>query len=298
MKKCICGFCDEESVLYRGKYRGYAFGHNKVEWHRKKYIETYGTPTCIVCGMPSGFKRKVPNKYCSNICSGKVNGFSKPSTQEKIHKVIRQKYGVENASQIPISRRKISVSKLGKIVTLTDEWKHHIGEGIRRKWKSLDYRKKTSNSIKKSLNTPEQKMARSKLMKERWNSENGRNDLLDKLLNGLKNRLSKLHQKIRDELKLGINGFVSEQRVGRYLVDELNEPKKLIVEINGDYVHANPKIYKPDDIIYLPGNSYTATEKWESDTIKRHNLEKMGYIVITIWETDEIEKYKQTIKCS
>ena len=89
-------------------------------------------------------------------------------------------------------------------------------------------------------------------MKDRWNCENGRNDLLDKLLKGLKNRLSKLHQKIKNELQLYKIGFVSEQRVDRYLVDELNENKKIIIEINGDYIHANPKIYKLDDIIRLP----------------------------------------------
>ena len=296
MKKCKCGLCNDCPVVYRGKQLDYASGHNKTAWYIKRYVELYGNPKCKVCGSPSGFKRKIPNRFCSHRCSGMVNGFSKPSTQTTILNSVRDKYGVNNVSQLPDVREKISASKRGKTFELTPEWKQHIGEGSKRKWKDPDYRKRTSLGIKKSLNTPEQKKKRSSLMKDRWSGKDGRYDLLNKLLNGLKNRLSKLHRLRKIELELESKGFVSEQRVGRYLVDELNEPKKLIIEINGDYVHANPKIHNPDDIIYLPGNSYTAAEKWESDAIKRKNLETMGYRVITIWESDSLEDAK--VQCS
>jgi len=295
MNRCKCGLCNELPVLYRGKYLDYAFGHSKTSWYIKRYVELHGRPECEVCGKSSGFKRKTPKKFCSQKCSGMVNGFSKPSTQNTIRSTIQSKYGVNNVSQLSDVREKIAASKRGRTFELTPEWRQHIGEGSKRNWKNPDYRKRTSFGIKKSLNTPEQKKKRSDLMKDRWNGENGREDLLIKLLKGLKNRLSKLHQQRRIDLNLEEKGFVSEQRVGRYLVDEINETNKLIVEINGDYVHANPKIYSPNDIIYLPGNSYTAAEKWESDATKKKNLEAMGYRVVTIWESDLLEDAKSRL---
>ena len=62
------------------------------------------------------------------------------------------------------------------------------------------------------------------------------------------------------------------------MVDELNEATKTIIEINGDYVHANPLMYSEHDIIRLPNNSYTAAEKWESDKRKLDDLKSMGII--------------------
>jgi very-short-patch-repair endonuclease len=103
-------------------------------------------------------------------------------------------------------------------------------------------------------------------------------------------RLSRLHQKIREELDLKSLGFESEVVVGRYRVDEINEKAKLIVEINGDYVHANPDIYKEDDQIRLPGSSYSAKDKWERDQKKIEKLKSLGYDVIVIWETDELSE--------
>lgn len=105
-----------------------------------------------------------------------------------------------------------------------------------------------------------------------------------------KNRLSSVHKKIKQILNLEERGFLSEQCIGKYFVDEINYEKKIILEINGDYVHANPKYYKQDDIIRLPNTVYTAAEKWESDNIKINNLISLGYEVIVIWETDDLQE--------
>ena len=79
----------------------------------------------------------------------------------------------------------------------------------------------------------------------------------------LKNRLSKLHVKIRNQLQLSKLGFKSEQPIGRYVVDELNIDKKVVIEINGDYTHANPVIFKSTDKIRLPRQEYSAKQKWK-----------------------------------
>jgi len=118
-----------------------------------------------------------------------------------------------------------------------------------------------------------------------------------KLANGFakSNRVTKLHKKIKAALELNNLGFKSEQLVDKYFADELNENKKIIIEINGDYVHANPKIYKEDEIIRLPNSCYTAKEKWEADRNKKEKLESLGYTIIVVWESDDLEQKRKEL---
>lgn len=64
---------------------------------------------------------------------------------------------------------------------------------------------------------------------------------------------------------------------------------KIIIEVNGDYWHANPKKYLADDILNHHGVEYFAKDIWEKDIIKTNNALKYGYIVLTIWESDLIK---------
>lgn len=108
-------------------------------------------------------------------------------------------------------------------------------------------------------------------------------------------RLSKLHIKVRDKLNLKELGFESEKTIGRYRVDEFNHEHNLIIEINGDYIHANPKIYKAKDVIRLLGNSYTAEQKWKKDK-KRFDFLSASYTVFVVWESDDLEKARVHIE--
>jgi len=90
-------------------------------------------------------------------------------------------------------------------------------------------------------------------------------------------------------------GFESEVVVGRYRVDEIHKEASLIVEINGDYVHANPSIYEEDEQIRLRGSSYLARDKWKSDRKKIETLKSIGYDVIVIWESDDLQERLEEI---
>ena len=129
---------------------------------------------------------------------------------------------------------------------------------------------------------------------DRWKDEKYKN----KILNSVRFKLSNLHKKIKNELMLESYGFKSEQIVNDFLVDELNKEKKIIIEINGNYVHANPFLYKENDIIRLPGNHYTAKEKWTADYNRNKKLESLGYKIYVIWETDDYKKVFEEIKKS
>jgi len=61
---------------------------------------------------------------------------------------------------------------------------------------------------------------------------------------------------------------------------------KIIIEVNGDYWHANPNLYKSDDIINYPDGRKKASEIWGRDDKKRQNAEKYGYQILYIWESE------------
>lgn len=67
------------------------------------------------------------------------------------------------------------------------------------------------------------------------------------------------------------------------------ESKKIAIEFNGDYWHANPKIYKKNDIIPTWKGQIPAKDIWKKDKIKKKHIESFGYKVIYIWEKDYSE---------
>ena len=110
--KCKCGLCDEIPHLYRGKFLKYAKGHDSFSWQENKYIEKFGYPKCLTCGIEIGFYRGKPNKYCSSKCSpGEWN-------QEKVKKTIKERYGVDNIMEVEEFHKKSTES-------IKNLWKNH-----------------------------------------------------------------------------------------------------------------------------------------------------------------------------
>jgi len=285
--KCECGVCEDVPVFSRGSFQRYALNHHKFKVREKLYIQKHGDPKCCECQNPVKFDRGIPRKYCSAKCMGKNVGFSLSTTQETIKKVVQEKYGVSNVSNLDSTKSKISSSNLGKTWKMNDEGKKKISEASKKRWTSQEYRHKMSEIVY----SKDELERRSKWLKEK----NQDSKFREKIFKNHKNRLSKLHQQIREKLDLGNLGFVSEQRVLKYFVDELNEDKKIIVEIYGDYPHANPKKYSQDFVVRLYGQSFTAAEKREQDLLRKSKLEEVGYTVIVVWESDDVEDKKKEI---
>lgn len=181
-------------------------------------------------------------------------------------------------------------SRLGKKSSLTA--RENIGISVKLRWQDKEFRKRVSENIKFSINNNQKEINRRK----QW-LVNKHSDLQFKknLFNSTKNRLSKLHQKIKSFLKLEDLGFLSEQQIGRYFVDELHKENNIVVEIFGDYTHANPKKFKNNDLIRLPGQSYLAQTKRMQDDKRLTHLRELGYKVIVIWESDDLELKRQEI---
>jgi very-short-patch-repair endonuclease len=69
--------------------------------------------------------------------------------------------------------------------------------------------------------------------------------------------------------------------------DFVDIDNKIIIEYNGDYYHANPKLYRPDDIIsFHKGVKKTAKEIWKNDEEKYDLARQRGFQVLYVWESD------------
>ena len=100
-------------------------------------------------------------------------------------------------------------------------------------------------------------------------------------------KYSKLHQKVKNEMQsFGLLGFKSEENIGNYVVDEVDFNSKIIVEVNGDYWHANPKKYDSNEIISYPKGFKSASSVWNKDKDRIRFFEKEGFKVFIIWESD------------
>lgn len=60
----------------------------------------------------------------------------------------------------------------------------------------------------------------------------------------------------------------------------------LLIEINGDYWHANPMKYKADHVFVFPKSTVSACELWEADRFKQDLAIHNGYNFLCIWETE------------
>ena len=163
---------------------------------------------------------------------------------------------------------------------------------------SVDKLKKTQTGRDtywlKGKKRPEHAKKMKKHMLEIWATDN---EYRRKLLKTGKNNHSKLHDKIKSWLNENFSlSLLSEQVIEgtKFIVDEVNFERKLIIEINGDFWHANPTIYDADDKLPHLGGVKLAKDIWERDHKRKKLLEQLGYKVVIIWESDWKDKNKRS----
>ena len=70
----------------------------------------------------------------------------------------------------------------------------------------------------------------------------------------------------------------------RCYADGFDAETKTVYEFNGDYFHGNPKVYPPDLLNRFSGR--TMREELQRTRLKKKKLQKHGYTVVDIWESD------------
>ena len=70
-----------------------------------------------------------------------------------------------------------------------------------------------------------------------------------------------------------------------------------LIEVNGTFWHADPRVFQPQDIVRYPGGrSFLAQDICRRDDNKRKAAGQIGYQVITIWELDlKDDTWKQNL---
>ena len=107
--------------------------------------------------------------------------------------------------------------------------------------------------------------------------------------------------KLFKELNINIiSQFKFKNYYHRYDIKVLNT--NIIFEINGDFWHANPDIYKEDDILNFGSIKQSAKNIWQKDLNNINFAKEQNYIVYILWENyiishtdNDIKKYILTL---
>ena len=104
---------------------------------------------------------------------------------------------------------------------------------------------------------------------------------------------SKLQKKISQLLiKAGIP-HQTQYQIGRYYFDI--RIGKTLLQVNGDFWHCNPKMYKSTQIVKFPGQKrILAMNVWKKDLKKRLEANKKGFKVVYLWQ-NQINNSTQAI---
>lgn len=96
--------------------------------------------------------------------------------------------------------------------------------------------------------------------------------------------ISKLEQKIINWLIEDGYEVTQQFPLGNFFYDGHIKNTNVLIEVNGDYWHCNPEIYKDGPINDLQKMAI------KRDFAKKAHSKKMGYYQITIWESDVYKK--------
>lgn len=238
----------------------------------------------ILCDYFNITKRKIKDANTTNRVKkirenaylkkyGAINPLSKGTTAYyKRNQSIKDKYGVDNIFQLQEIKEKINNTMFqmyGKL-RLTNTIKSNETKNNWTKERRDEYIEKLRTS---QLNmTDEQKSKRY----EAW-------------LNSLskpKGPPNKFESAVSEILTwLGISHHFSFYVKGRQFDFRINDTN-ILIECQGDYWHANPLHYAPEEKIPYPGKIRIAQSIWAEDYHKLKLAQKENFHVIFIWESD------------
>jgi G:T-mismatch repair DNA endonuclease (very short patch repair protein) len=211
--------------------------------------------------------------------------------KEKIEKTLIERYGVKNLSQSEEIKKKKKNTFLKNY-----GYENNFNNKKTRDYalSKIDY-DKTSKKMKESLMAKYGKDITNPAQIE-W--------VKKKLSKTQKERLSKLSteqlRELTEKARSKIN-YVSKQELRiQSILNDLNITytangflysynwdlifkNKTIIEVQGDFWHGNPKLYKETDILL---NGLTVKDVWEKDQKKLKLVESKGYKVYYLWESD------------
>lgn len=206
--------------------------------------------------------------------------------QHKKEETFLKNYGVSNIFSVKGMRdtfHNIMLAKYG-----TGSLTNKNGYNHSNWWDSLDITDKEKRLLKlhlgwtkfwNNLSTTEQ----NEIIKRR------KDTLIYNMENGITTpfaTVSNLETRINKVLQNNAISFIWQKWINRRSYDFHILDSNIILEINGDYWHANPNLYEETSLIQYPGIKKYAKEVWDSDKLKKELAESYGYKVLYIWESD------------
>lgn len=255
---------------------GYNFGHSDVY----RMMSMRNIPMRSIQEAAKSEQRQNAYKQTCLKKYGAVNALSKGTkAYEKRNQTVKEKYGVDNVFQTEETKEKIKntvFEHFGDYQGFYDFMKEKFLKkyGVENPWQVDSVQKKCIETKLKN-----------------YGSVNCSNIHMN----------SSIHKKVSEFLSsLNIQHENENTKLIRYYDDNgklhwpvpdihlLGQFSNIIIEVNGDYWHANPKLYKENDLIRRFGGYVKAGDIWKKDFERNHYIEKLGYKVLVVWE-DEIE---------
>ena len=186
---------------------------------------------------------------------------------------IKNRYGVENVRSLQIVKQKITETHLQKY-------------GVKRvvNGEAISETKQQWSDEKRLAVAAAISVAKSKTAHQRdtvfsWKSLNIPNKLESKVAQWL----SELG--VPYEFSFWLAGKQYDFRIGN-----------LLIEVQGDFWHANPKLYAEDDILNFPGKKKVAVLSiWEKDKRKKDLTASRGFEILYLWEDEIVGMSKETL---
>lgn len=266
---------------------------------------------CIICGKKLSKNRK---KYCNRKCmsigqTGEGNPMygrcKELSPRFNINREDHPMYGKHHSIE---TIKKMSNSQKGKGLgkTLSTETKEKISKSNKKYYSNHRHPNldrvgeknpmfgKPGTMLGKKL-SEETKIKISKKSKKLWENKEYREYILKNTLFSYKNKNTKIELKIEEILKEYLIDYEKQKYIDKFIYDFYLKKLNTLIEVNGDYWHANPNKYKKDDVLIYPNGNFKASDIWSRDENKINFAIKNNYKIITIWEYD-INKHIDIVK--
>jgi G:T-mismatch repair DNA endonuclease (very short patch repair protein) len=211
--------------------------------------------------------------------------------KDKFEAIFMEKYGVKNPSQhetVKIKKKNTFLKNYGYENNFSNETiRNYALSKVDHSLIAEKVKKTMQEKYGEDITNPAQldwvRKKISKTNKERMSklTDDERRKITEKARMNI-NYVSKLEIRIQEILNfLNIN-YTANGFLYRYNWDLIFKNKK-IIEIQGDFWHGNPKIYKGDDKLL---NGLLAKDVWEKDERKLRLVESKGYKVYYLWESE------------
>ena len=210
---------------------------------------------------------------------GITNVFQRESVKQKIKETFKEKYTDDEIyyNYIKGSTLEYWIDKLGE----TDG---------KKEYERICYEKGKSSRLNyyQQLygNEEGEKIYAEKLRKRASKSKTFYSILNDKMATLLK----KHNITFKQELSLKRDDDTNKRYSYDFIIEDV-----LLLEMNGDFWHANPNKYKKHDILHFPGRYVVAEDLWKKDEHKKQLAINKGYKFLTIWESDFHNMSEETI---